>query len=294
MQKHDIKKIAKGVLLIHRPQFTIVAFLISIAGISLAGMFDLNLMLVVGLLFAYLHSIAHPINDYVDRESDKIGRPTAPIPKKMLTLKQVKIIIGLDFIVGAILILIIPLNIPAKIFATIFLFNSYIFSGPPVHATARGVLASIVMATAFTSALIGGWTAVVGWRYEPILPVLSLLIFFTVVTSKIIADIIDVGSDKRSGRNTLPMQIGVKKTIYISAFTELFAMFLFFLGYFIGRMNIFFLIICTIAFIFTILGLFNFQKDYGKVSGEVLRKRYYGIFIFIIVLAPIAIIFGSI
>lgn len=294
MQKHDMKKIAKGVLLIHRPQFSIVAFLIAIAGISLAGKFDLILMLEVGFLFSFLHCIAHPINDYIDRESDKIGRPDAPIPRKLLTLKQVKIIVGLDYIIGAILILIIPLNLPAKIFATIFLITAYIFSGPPVRATARGIWPSIVMAIAFTSAFVGGWTAVVGWRYEHIFLILSLLIFFTVMTSKIIADIIDVGSDKRSGRNTLPMQIGVKKAIYISAFTELFAMFLFFLAYFVGRMNIFFLIACIIAFILTFLGLFNFQKDYGKVSGEVLRKRYYGIFIFIIVLASIAIILGSI
>ncbi len=294
MQKHDIKKIAKGVVLIHRPQFSIVTSLISIAGISLAGMFDLTLMLEVGLLFAFLHCIAHTVNDYVDRESDKIGRSDAPIPMKMLTLKQVKITIGLDYIIGAILILIIPLNLPAKIFATIFLIHTYIFSAPPVHATARGIWAGIIMGTAFASVFIGGWTAVVGWRYEPILLILSLLIFFTVMTSKIIADIIDVGSDKRSGRNTLPMQIGVKKTIYISAFTELFAIFLFFSAYFVGRMNIFFLIACIIAFILTLLGLFNFQKDYGKVSGEVLRKRYYGIFISITVLSCIAIILGSI
>jgi len=295
MQKHDIKKIAKGVLLIHRPQFSILAFLLSIAGISLAGKFDLTLMLEVGLLFSFLHCIAHPINDYIDRESDKIGRPDAPIPKKMLTLRQVKIIVILDYIIAVILILIIPLNFPAKIFATIFLIHTYIFSAPPVHATARGIFASIVLATAFTTIFIGGWAAAVGWRYEPILIPLSLLILFTEMMAKNIADIVDVDSDKKSGRNTLPMQVGIRKAFYISAFFALFAVFLFFSVYFFGRMNIFYLITCIIAFIITLLGLFNFQKEYSKVTRiGVIREKYYKIFAFLMLLPPIAIILSSI
>ncbi len=294
MQKHDIKKIAKGAFWIHRPQFAIIAFLTAIAGISLAGKFDLILMLEVGLLFSFLHFIAHPINDYIDRESDKIGRPDAPIPRKMLTLKQVKIIIGLDYIIAAILILIMPLNLPAKICAIIFFIHTYIFSAPPVHATARGILASIVLAIAFTTAFIGGWVATVGWKYEPILILLSLVIFFTEMTAKNIVDIIDVDSDKKSGRNTLPMRVGVKKAFYISAFSGLFAIFFFFLAFFVGSMNIFYLITGIIAFIVTVLGLFNFQKDYAKVMKLEVRKKYYVIFVILLLLFPIAIILGSI
>lgn len=294
MQKHDMKKIAKGVVLIHRPQFGVMGFLASIAGISLAGMFDLILMLKVAFLFWFLHCIAHPINDYIDRESDKIGRPNAPISAKLLTLKQVKIIIGLDYIIAVILILAIPLNLPAKIFATIFLIHTYIFSAPPVHATARGILAGIVLGTAFVTAFIGGWTAAVGWRYEFILIPLSLLIAFMLIMGKNICDIIDMDSDKKSGRNTFPMQIGVKKSFYISAFFGLFAIFLFFLAYFVGRMNIFYLITGIIAFIIILLGLFDFQKDYKVMKMEVMRKKYYGIFIFPVLLLLIAITLGSI
>ena len=297
MQKHNIRKIAKGVLLIHRPHFSISAFLMSIAGIFLAGMFDLTLILTVGFLFSFLHFVAHPINDYIDRESDKIGRPDAPIPMELLTLKQVKIIIVLDYIIAAIVIILIPLNLPAKIFATIFLIHTYIFSAPPVHATARGILASIVMATAFgVSAFIGGWVAAAGWRYEPILIILSLVLCFTVMTGKNIVDIIDMESDKKSGRNTLPMRVGVKKTFYMSTFFGLSAVFLFFLAYFFGRMNIFYLIMGITVFVpITLLGLFNFQKDYGKVMKmEVMRSKYYKIFVPLSFLPPIAIILGSI
>ena len=295
MQKHDIKKIAKGVFWIHRPQLAVASFLFSITGISLAGGFDLVLMLKVGFLFWVLHCIAHPINDYIDRESDKIGRPDAPIPRKMLTLKQVKIIIVLDYIIAAILILIIPLNLPAKIFATIFLAHTYIFSAPPVHATARGILASIVMATSFVTAFIGGWTAAVGWRYEPILILLSLLIGSMSMSAKNVVDIIDMGSDKKSGRNTLPMQIGVNKAFYISAFFGLFTIFLFFLTYFFGRMNIFYLIAGIIGSLITLLGVFNFQKDYGKVTRmEAMRRKYYRIVMLPTFIFLIGIILGSI
>lgn len=288
--KRDMKKIAKGVFWIHRPHFAIIGFLTAIAGIFLAGVFDLILMLEVGLLFWFLHAIAHPINDYIDRESDKIGRPNAPIPMKMLTLKQVKIIIGLDYIIAAILILILPLNFPAKIFAAIFLLHAYFFSAPPIHATAKGILASITLSTAFATAFIGGWAAAAGWRYEPVLISLSLLIGSLNMTAKNVVDILDVGSDKKSGRITLPMQIGVKKTFYIAAFFGLFTIFSFSLAYFVGSMNIFYLIVGVIGSIIVLLGLFNFQKDYGKVKG----RKYYGIFLLPTFIFPIAIILGSI
>lgn len=291
MQRYDMKKIAKGVIWIHRSQFTLMAFLTSIAGVSLAGMFDLILMLKVGLLFMFLHNVAHPLNDYIDRESDKIARPTAPIPAKLLTLKQVKIIIGLDYIIAVILILTIPLNLPAKIFATIALILTYVFSAPPIRANARGILASITVATAFVIAFIGGWTAAMGWRYEPILIPLSLLIGSTHMMAKNVVDILDVDSDKKSGRLTLPMRIGVMKSFFIAAFFGLFTIFLFFLTYFVGSMNIFYLIVGIIGSIIILLGLPKFQKDYGKVMG---REYYYKIFCSQPIIFPIGIILGII
>ncbi len=290
MQEYDMKKIAKGVIWIHRPQLSVMAFLISIAGISLAGVFDLVLMLKVGLLFWFIQCVAHPINDYIDRESDKTGRPSAPIPAKLLTLKQVKIIIGLDYIIAVLLILIIPLNLPAKIFATIALIYTYIFSAPPIQTNTRGILASITLATVVIIAFLGGWTAAVGWRYDPILIPMSLLIGSPHMTAKNVADIIDMGSDKKSGRITLPMQIGVKKSFYIAAFFGLFAIFLFFLAYFVGRMNIFYLIVGIIGSIITLLCLFYFQKDFGKVTG----RKYFEISTLPTLIFPIGIILGSI
>ncbi len=290
MQKHSMTKIAKGVFWIHRPQLSIMAFLISIAGIFLAGGFDLVLMLEVGFLFWFIQCLAHPINDYFDRKSDETGRPSAPIPAKLLTLKQAKIIIGLDYITAAILIIIIPLNLTVKIFATIALFHTYIFSAPPVHATAKGILASIVLATAFITTFLGGWVAASGWRYDPILIPLSLLIGSTHMTAKNIADIIDVHSDKRSGRVTLPMQIGVKKSFYVAAFFGIFTIFLFFLSDFFCRMNVLYLATGAIGSIITFLCLFYFQKDFGKVTG----RKYFEISTLPTFIFPIAIILGSI
>ncbi|KXA92129.1 hypothetical protein AKJ66_04660 [candidate division MSBL1 archaeon SCGC-AAA259E22] len=84
MTNSTIKDRVKGVFWIHRPHFALMGFITSVAGVSLAGMFNLALILKIGLLFWFLHSIAHPINDYIDRESDKIGRPNAPIPAKLV------------------------------------------------------------------------------------------------------------------------------------------------------------------------------------------------------------------
>lgn len=286
----DIWKIARGVFWIHRPQVAVMALLISVAGVSLSGASSLELVAKVGFLFWFLHCIAHPINDYVDRKSDEIGRPNAPIPAKLLTLKQAKIIIGLDYIIALILILLIPLNLLTKILAIIGLVHTYIFSAPPVHATARGVLASIVLATAFITAFISGWTAAGGLRYEPILIPLIFLIGSMEVTAKIIVDIVDVGSDAKSGRATLPMQVGVKKSFFIATFFGILTVFLFLLAYFVGQMGIFYLVIGAIGSGTILFGLFKFQKDYGRVLG----REYQKIFLPPLFVFPIAMILGSI
>ncbi|MDH5442883.1 MAG: UbiA family prenyltransferase [Candidatus Hadarchaeaceae archaeon] len=288
IQNHDMKKITKGVFWIHRPQLSVMAFLISIAGISLAGRFDLVLMLEVGLLFWFIQCIAHPINDYTDRESDKTGRPTAPIPAKLLTLKQVKIVIGLDYIIAAILILIMPLNLPVKILATIAVVHTYIFSAPPIRTNARGILASLTIASVVIVAFIGGWTSAVGWRYDLVLVLLSLHIGSTHMTAKNVADIIDMNSDKKSGRVTLPMQIGINKSFYVAAFFGTFAVFLFFLAGFFGRMNILYWVAGIVGSIITFLCLFYFQKDFGKVTG----RKYFEISTLPTFIFPIAIILG--
>jgi len=290
MKKHDIKKIAKGVFWIHRPQLSVMAFLISIAGISLAGGFDPVLMLEVGLLFWFIQCIAHPINDYTDRESDKTGRPTAPIPMGLLTLTQVKVIIGLDYTIAAILILIMPLNLPVKIFAAIAVVHTYIFSAPHIRTNARGILASLTVASAVIVAFIGGWAAAVGWKHAPVLVLLSLHIGSTHMTAKNVADIIDMHSDKKSGRVTLPMQIGIKKSFYVAAFFGAFAVFLFFLASFFSRVNLLYWVAGTLGSIITFLCLFYFQKDFGKVTG----RKYFEISTLPTFIFPIGIILGFI
>lgn len=268
----------------------LMGFVTSIAGVSLAGVFNLTLMLKIGLLFWFLHCIAHPINDYTDRGSDEIGRPNAPIPAGLLTLRQVRVIIYLDYVVAVILILILPLDLLTRILATIFLMMTFILSAPPIHTNARGILASVTVATAFVVAFIGGWVEAIGEGHVSLLIPPSLLIGSTHMMGKTIVDIVDIESDELSGRNTLPMQVGIKKSFYIAVLFGMLIVFLYVLTCFTGHLNIIYVFLGAVGSIITLIGLFRFREDYGKVLG----RKYYGIFTLPIFIFPIAIILGSI
>ncbi|KXA92876.1 hypothetical protein AKJ66_03360 [candidate division MSBL1 archaeon SCGC-AAA259E22] len=196
----------------------------------------------------------------------------------------------MDYIIAVLLILILPLNVLTRILATIFLVITFIFSAPPIHTNARGILASITIAIAFIIAFLGGWTEVVGKGFEVLLIPLSFLIGSTHIMAKIVVDIVDIDSDKRSGRNTLPMQIGIKRSFYIATVFGLLIVFMYLLTYFIGNLNIIYLFLGGIGSVITLIGLFRFREDYGRELG----REYYKIVTLPTYIFPIAIILGSV
>ena len=294
--KKSLKRIIKGIILIERPQFSIISLLCALAGIFLAARGNISglnfwLVIKVCILFWFMTNTAHALNDYFDREADKTGRPRAPIPAGLLSLKQVKVIIVANYIIGIILILALSPNYITALFALIHLFMGFIYSTPPIRMCNKAIGGAVTISIgAFMIPLLGGWSAIAGGNYEHTLLLFCLAYLFLALAARMPADIADMTGDKHSGRATLPLQIGITKAYYVACSTAFLGICLFLVAFFVSNLNIYYIpvwALSTFLFIFTLL---KFKKELNEKAA----RKYSEKLLLPILLSAIAIIVGAI
>jgi len=216
------KKIMAYVRL-ERPQFSLMSFLAACAGMIFAyrGIPDITSLVGVGLLFWIVHNVAHPINDYFDREIDKYARPDAPIPSGDITPEEAKRDMILHYIMAPVLIILIAKLLPVKTLplmtvAFCGLALTAMYSAPPVRLRKRGILKDTAIGLVLPLPFFGGWIAIAGWTID-IRPVVVALVYFLLSAgAQLLADIHDMKGEKRAGWQTVPVKLGVKKAFYLS------------------------------------------------------------------------------
>ncbi|MDY6960196.1 MAG: UbiA family prenyltransferase, partial [Halobacteriota archaeon] len=137
---------------------------------------------------------------------------------------------------------------------------------------------------------LGGWTAVSGWILDPVLLIITPMFIFYIVALKTILDMVDMSGDKRSGRKTIPLQIGVERSLDFSIYFTTFAVILFFAIYLTGIMNILYIPIGIIAAILSYTALANLHGDYGRESG----RKYSEMFMIPLFLFSVGFMVGGI
>ena len=148
------------------------------------------------------------LNDYYDRDIDRVNHPQRPIPSKKLSpLRAVWIAFVLFFIslclalfINSVAFLIVVANLAVMLSYEIFF---------KVKGAAGNLTISWLTATAF---LFGG--AAVGGMEKTL--VLGILAFLATLGREIAKDIEDIRGD--TNRNTLPMKYGTKKAGVFASF----------------------------------------------------------------------------
>lgn len=280
----------KGLFWLYRPQISLMGGLTAIAGASVSGVYNLILMVEVGVLFYFIHALAHPINDYFDKDLDEYARPNAPIPSGLISPKQAKFISVINVILALIFIILIPLNYLSKILAVIGLFIAIAFSTPPFRATGHPFFSYVFVGSGKAVAFLAGWTALGEITMGSIPIFLTVSIFLLNPCVKLIADIIDIESDKKTTRETLPIKIGVRNSFYIFLLLGAISMCFYYLRFLVLELNYPALGIGLIIPILFSYGSFLFRREYGKILG----REYLQIFMPTQILLPIGIILGSI
>lgn len=283
----------KAIVVLERPHFSILSVLCVVAGIFLAkrgntDSIDYVMATKLSLLFWFGMCVAHPINDYFDRETDRHLRKDAPLSSGSLSLNEVRNVALVHYAIMILMIALIPPNWAVRTFAILGLIITYVYSAPPLRMVGRSILSPLTISAGLIFSLAGGWASVRGFEYDPALGILSLMIIFASIIAKNIADIADVEDDIHSERVTLPMQIGVNKTYSISAFMMPFEFILISLLYFIGNLNFFYLLIVSISVFITVFAMLSFRRNFSE------GRKYSYLLLLPIMIFLISTVVGSI
>ncbi|MDY6817926.1 MAG: geranylgeranylglycerol-phosphate geranylgeranyltransferase [Halobacteriales archaeon] len=199
----------RGVVGITRPINAIVAGVLTFIGAFVATdafLTPASMAAVVATILAT--GAGNTINDYFDREIDRINAPDRPIPSGTVTPREALLISGVLFAV-AIVVALVWLPRLAILVAVLNLIALIAYT--PVFK-ARPAAGNLVVAYLGGSTFLFGGLAV--GNPGPTL-VLSVLAVLSTMTREIVKDIEDMAGDEAEGLDTLPLRIGAERSLWI-------------------------------------------------------------------------------
>ncbi len=215
---HQIKSFLKFA----RPQIIITCAALVILGSLVSGLFNEKIFIAIILVsFAVVH--ANSINDYSDREIDKVNLQDAkdrPLVTGELSNKEFWFF---HLASGALaLLLSVFLGIPAVILTLSIIIFDYIYSLKPSRLTDRTFTSPLFLAACYTyyPLSLGFWSANGHGEYPWIL---SIGIYLAFVARMLLKDFRDVRGDKQFGKITFLLRYGSKTTCLVSAVLWLLA-----------------------------------------------------------------------
>ncbi|WP_458189833.1 geranylgeranylglycerol-phosphate geranylgeranyltransferase [Haladaptatus sp. NG-WS-4] len=160
------------------------------------------------------------INDYFDREIDRINAPDRPIPRGAVSPRDALVFSALLFLGAVGVALTLPLLALAIAAVNLLALIAYtkLFKGLPGVGNA-------VVAYLGGSTFLFGSVAVAVERGSTVVPVgairapavLFLLAALSTFTREVVKDVEDMAGDREEGLNTLPLAIGARPAIAIGS-----------------------------------------------------------------------------
>ncbi|WP_336002602.1 geranylgeranylglycerol-phosphate geranylgeranyltransferase [Halorientalis halophila] len=202
----------RGLVELTRPINAVAASVLTFIGAFVAVGWSLQTPQVVAAVVAtgFATGAGNAINDYFDREIDRINAPDRPIPRGAVSPRGALVFsVGLFLAAVAFTLALLPLPAIAIAVFNLLALVTYteLFKGLP------GVGNALVAYLGGSTFLFGG--AAVG-AIEPTV-VLFLLAALSTLAREIIKDVEDVAGDREEGLNTLPIAVGEGQSLGLAA-----------------------------------------------------------------------------
>jgi len=231
------------------------AFTVIIVGVSINGINIIMPNVLIGFIVAFLTNAGGNIlNDYLDREVDKINHPERPIPSGRISPKSA-LYFGISiFILSLILSFFINLYAFIINIAGILLLIFYEIKFKNLGFSGNFLISFILL-------LLFLFSGSIFLKFD--LPfILGLMAFFSTLGREITKDVEDMAGD--FNRITIPKRIGVSRSLLLSGIFYIIAIILSPSPYLLGYFGIAYIIAVSIAdiiFIYSVVIQFN---DPGK------------------------------
>ncbi|GAB3016927.1 geranylgeranylglycerol-phosphate geranylgeranyltransferase [Natronobiforma cellulositropha] len=202
---------ARGLLELTRPVNALAAGVLTFIGAYVAGGVTTHTLAVAAAVAATVLATGagNAINDYFDREIDRINQPERAIPRGAVSPRGAFVFSVVLFLAAVALAVTLPPLAIAIAVVNLLALVAYteLFKGLP------GV-GNVVVAYLGGSTFLFG-AATVG--SIDIAAVLFLLAALSTITREIIKDVEDVDGDREEGLNTLPIAIGERRALVAGA-----------------------------------------------------------------------------
>ncbi|HKJ58966.1 MAG TPA: geranylgeranylglycerol-phosphate geranylgeranyltransferase [Halobacteriales archaeon] len=202
----------RGFLELSRPVNAVAAGVLTFVGAFVAGATAADVAPTIAGVVATVTATAagNAINDYFDREIDRINQPSRPIPRGAVTPRGALAFSLVLFALAVAAALTLPLLAIAIAVVNLLALVSYteVFKGTP------GAGNALVAYLGGSTFLFGG--AAVGGDLGTA-AVLFLLAALATFTREVIKDVEDVEGDAAEGLRTLPLAVGERRALVIGA-----------------------------------------------------------------------------
>jgi len=203
----------RGLLELTRPVNAVVAGVLTLIGAFVAGGLTGPGRALVPAAAAALATVlavaaGNAVNDYFDRDIDRVNAPDRPIPRGAVSPRAALAFSGVLFAVAVALALTLPLVAIAIAVVNLLALVAYteLFKGLP------GVGNAVVAYLGGSTFLFGG--AAVG---EPLTAgVLAALAALSTLARELIKDVEDIDGDRQEGLNTLPIAVGERPALVVA------------------------------------------------------------------------------
>jgi geranylgeranylglycerol-phosphate geranylgeranyltransferase len=230
---------------------------------------------------AFIASAGFAINDYFDRESDAVIKPTRPIPAGALSLKQAVAVSALFFALGLVMSAFINWLSFAIIAVDSFLLLLYSYLIKRKSGFAANLLMGILTGTAFVygQATVQNTINLVSLSLYPIA--------FGTIGGNVLRDIFSIEGDSKVGYPTLPQKIGTISAAKIGGIFFLLTGLLAPLPYFLGNFTVYYL---PLILIWSALLIYSSARLFTSSSNVPNIRKYERLVTMSMMLLPLALI----
>ncbi len=211
--EHGPAAALRGFLDLTRPGNVVAAGVLTFTGSFVAAGFGAAAGPVAAAVAAtgFATAAGNAVNDYFDRDVDRVNRPDRPIPRGAVTARAGLAFSGLLFVGAVATAVTLPLAAIALAVANLLALVAYtkLFKGLP------GVGNVVVAYLTGSTFLFGG--AAVGQVTDPAVVVLFSLAALATLSREIVKDVEDVAGDRAEGLRTLPIVVGESTALRIGA-----------------------------------------------------------------------------
>ncbi|WP_049987964.1 geranylgeranylglycerol-phosphate geranylgeranyltransferase [Halobellus rufus] len=204
----------RGLLDLTRPGNAVAAGVLTFTGAFVAAGLDSSVVAVVASVAATVFATAagNAVNDYFDRDIDRINRPDRPIPRGAVSARGAGAFSVALFLGAIVAALALPLLAIAIAVVNLLALLAYteLFKGLP------GV-GNVVVAYLTGSTFLFG-AAAVGQLTDVAVLVLFALAALATLTREIVKDVEDLAGDREEGLRTLPIVVGEATALRAGAF----------------------------------------------------------------------------